>query len=82
MVYSCMQNLVLWRLQQQQFAKESSLLAKEKLCLGLSMFEMVLNKLRTFLSQDKEVWDRDEPAPAHSVMEVTSCTSSRSTRKV
>ena len=57
-------------LQQLEFAKESALLSKEKLCIGLSMFEMVLSKLRTFLDQDKEVWEKEEPAPAHSVMEV------------
>ena len=57
-------------LQQLEFAKESALLSKEKLCIGLSMFEMVLSKLRTFLDQDKEVWEKEEPAPKHSVMEV------------
>ena len=57
-------------LQQLEFAKESALLSKEKLCIGLSMFEMVLSKLRTFLDQDKEVWEKEEPAPEHSVMEV------------
>ena len=52
------------------FGKESSLLAREKLCIGLSIFEMVLTKLRAFLEQDKDVWDKYEEPPEHSVLQV------------
>lgn len=41
--------------QQLTNAKDSDLLTKERLCRALSMFEVVLKRLRDILMKDKEV---------------------------
>lgn len=57
-------------LQQSLISKEGDLLTRERLCCGLSIFEVVLNRLRTFL--DDSVWVG--PPPANGVMNVDECT--------
>jgi cytoplasmic FMR1 interacting protein len=55
---------------QSLISKEGDLLTRERLCCGLSIFEVVLNRLRTFL--DDSVWVG--PPPANGVMNVDECT--------
>ena len=40
--------------------KEFSTLTKERLCCGLSLFKVVLNKVKSFL--DNKIWDGLPPA--------------------
>ncbi|KAK4014619.1 cytoplasmic FMR1-interacting protein isoform X1 [Daphnia magna] len=51
-------------------AREGDLLTRERLCCGLSVFEMVLNRIRTFL--DDPIWTG--PAPVNGVLTVDECT--------
>ncbi|ELK16837.1 Cytoplasmic FMR1-interacting protein 1 [Pteropus alecto] len=50
-------------------AREGDLLTKERLCCGLSMFEVILTRVRTFL--DDPVWRG--PLPVNGVMHVDEC---------
>lgn len=56
--------------QQAMISREGDLLTRERLCCGLSIFEVVLNRLRSFL--DDPVWVG--PPPANGVMNVDECT--------
>lgn len=51
-------------------AREGDLLTRERLCCGLSIFEVVLSRLRSFL--DDPIWVG--PPPANGVMNVDECT--------
>uniref|UniRef100_A0A3Q4HUG4 Cytoplasmic FMR1 interacting protein 2 n=1 Tax=Neolamprologus brichardi TaxID=32507 RepID=A0A3Q4HUG4_NEOBR len=55
--------------QQIAIAREGDLLTKERLCCGLSMFEVILTRIRSFL-QDP-VWRG--PPPTNGVMHVDEC---------
>ncbi|XP_023379364.1 cytoplasmic FMR1-interacting protein 1 [Pteropus vampyrus] len=55
--------------QQIAIAREGDLLTKERLCCGLSMFEVILTRVRTFL--DDPVWRG--PLPVNGVMHVDEC---------
>lgn len=50
-------------------AQEGDLLTKERLCCGLSIFEVVIKKIKTFLTHD--VWK--EALPTNGVMSVDEC---------
>ncbi|KAK3742408.1 hypothetical protein QZH41_020714 [Actinostola sp. cb2023] len=50
-------------------AQEGALLTKERLCRGLSIFEVVLRRIKSFLTAD--VWK--EPTPANGVMSIDEC---------
>lgn len=56
-------------LQQIAIAREGDLLTKERLCCGLSMFEVILTRIRTFL--DDPIWRG--PLPSNGVMHVDEC---------
>ena len=56
--------------QQAMIAREGDLLTRERLCCGLSIFEVVLSRLRSFL--DDPIWVG--PPPANGVMNVDECT--------
>lgn len=45
-------------------------MTRERLCCGLSVFEMVLNRIRTFL--DDPIWTG--PVPVNGVLTVDECT--------
>ena len=49
---------------------KGDLLTRERLCCGLSVFEMVLNRIRTFL--DDPIWAG--PLPVNGVLTVDECT--------
>lgn len=51
-------------------SREGDLLTRERLCCGLSIFEVVLNRLRSFL--DDPVWIG--PPPTNGVMNIDECT--------
>ncbi|XP_048648930.1 cytoplasmic FMR1-interacting protein 1 isoform X2 [Marmota marmota marmota] len=55
--------------QQIAIAREGDLLTKERLCCGLSMFEVILTRIRTFL--DDPIWRG--PLPSNGVMHVDEC---------
>ena len=55
--------------QQIAIAREGDLLTKERLCCGLSMFEVILTRIRSYL-QDP-VWRG--PPPTNGVMHVDEC---------
>ncbi|KAJ8936438.1 hypothetical protein NQ318_015584 [Aromia moschata] len=55
---------------QAMISREGDLLTRERLCCGLSIFEVVLNRLRSFL--DDPVWVG--PPPTNGVMNVDECT--------
>ncbi|XP_073397562.1 cytoplasmic FMR1-interacting protein 1 isoform X3 [Dendrobates tinctorius] len=55
--------------QQIAIAREGDLLTKERLCCGLSMFEVILTRVRTFL--DDAIWRG--PLPSNGVMHVDEC---------
>lgn len=57
------------QLQQIAIAREGDLLTKERLCCGLSMFEVILTRIRTFL--DDPIWRG--PLPSNGVMHVDEC---------
>lgn len=50
-------------------AQEGDLLTKERLCCGLSIFEVVLKRIKKFLTH--EMWK--EQTPANGVMNVDEC---------
>lgn len=55
--------------QQIAIAREGDLLTKERLCCGLSMFEVILARVRGFL--DDSIWRG--PLPSNGVMHVDEC---------
>ncbi|RMC06700.1 hypothetical protein DUI87_16141 [Hirundo rustica rustica] len=55
--------------QQIAIAREGDLLTKERLCCGLSMFEVILTRIRSFL--DDPIWQG--PLPSNGVMHVDEC---------
>lgn len=55
--------------QQIVIAQEGDLLTKERLCCGLSIFEVVLKRIKKFLTN--EIWK--EQTPANGVMNVDEC---------
>ncbi|KAA8588492.1 hypothetical protein FQN60_009837 [Etheostoma spectabile] len=57
------------RLEQIAIAREGDLLTKERLCCGLSMFEVILTRIRSFLQDG--VWRG--PPPTNGVMHVDEC---------
>ena len=59
----------LFSLQQIVNAQEGDLLTKERLCCGLSIFEVVLKKIKTLLTH--EMW-KEQP-PANGVMNIDEC---------
>ena len=56
-------------IQQRQNSIESDVLTRERLCCGLSLFEVVLRRIQTFLTD--EAWK--EPIPANGVMSIEEC---------
>ena len=59
----------LFNQQQARIAKDGDLLTRERLCCGLSIFEIVLKKIESFLTDP--LW-HGEP-PANGVMNVDKC---------
>lgn len=55
---------------QAMISREGDLLTRERLCCGLSIFEVVLNRLRSFL--DDPIWVG--PPPPNGVINVDECT--------
>jgi cytoplasmic FMR1 interacting protein len=55
--------------QQADIAAEGDLLTRERLCCGLSMFEILLTRIKTFL--DEPVWNDSQPS--NGVMNVDKC---------
>lgn len=55
--------------QQIAIAREGDLLTKERLCCGLSMFEVILTRVRSYL--DDPIWRG--PLPSNGVMHVDEC---------
>ncbi|CAL8393900.1 unnamed protein product [Boreogadus saida] len=55
--------------QQIAIAREGDLLTKERLCCGLSMFEVILTRVRTFL--EDTIWRG--PLPSNGVMHIDEC---------
>lgn len=55
--------------QQIAIAREGDLLTKERLCCGLSMFEVILTRVRGYL--DDPIWRG--PLPSNGVMHVDEC---------
>lgn len=55
---------------QASIAKEGDLLTKERLCCGLSVFEVILTRIKSYL--DDPLWVG--PPPANGVMNVEECT--------
>lgn len=55
--------------QQIAIAREGDLLTKERLCCGLSMFEVILTRVRAFL--EDPIWRG--PLPSNGVMHVDEC---------
>ena len=58
-----------FHVQQKQNAEEAEVLTKERLCCGLSIFETVLKKISSYLTD--EIW-RDPPA-SNGVMSIEEC---------
>ncbi|XP_013390578.1 cytoplasmic FMR1-interacting protein 2 isoform X3 [Lingula anatina] len=56
--------------QQTDIAAEGDLLTRERLCCGLSMFEIVLTRIKSFL--DDPIWNGDPPP--NGVMNIDECT--------
>lgn len=53
-----------------EIATEGDLLTRERLCCGLSMFEIVLSRIKSFL--DDEIWHGTQPS--NGVMNIDECT--------
>ncbi|MEQ2196772.1 hypothetical protein XENOCAPTIV_012355 [Xenoophorus captivus] len=60
---------ILPRVHVKAIAREGDLLTKERLCCGLSMFEVILTRVRGFL--DDQIWRG--PLPSNGVMHVDEC---------
>ena len=56
--------------QQISHTREGDLLTRERLCCGLTMFEIVLQRIKSFL--DDPVWQGSEPI--NGVMNIDECT--------
>ncbi|XP_061164414.1 cytoplasmic FMR1-interacting protein-like [Saccostrea echinata] len=56
--------------QQADIAAEGDLLTRERLCCGLSMFEIVLTRIKTFV--EDQIWHGQQPA--NGVMNIDECT--------
>ena len=56
--------------QQVNLVHESELLTRERLCCGLSIFEYVLTKIKSFLLQDSIWFDFNQQPPSNGVMNV------------
>ena len=56
--------------QQVNLVHESELLTRERLCCGLSIFEFMLAKIKTFLAADPLWSDFGQQMPANGVMNV------------
>ena len=52
-------------------AKDSDLLTKERLCRALSMFEVVMRRIKEILMKDEMAWQG--PPPANGVMSIEEC---------
>ena len=52
-------------------AKDSDLLTKERLCRALSMFEVVIRRIKEILMKDEVSWQG--PPPANGVMSIEEC---------
>ena len=69
-----MQNIdKLGNAKQAQIAREGDLLTRERLCCGLSIFEVILNRVRSFLESDPGVWQGASRPPANGVVNVDEC---------
>lgn len=55
--------------QQRANSEESDVLTRERLCCGLSLFEVVLRRIQSFLTDP--VWK--EPTPSNGVMNIEEC---------
>lgn len=55
---------------QAMIAKEGDLLTRERLCCGLSIFEVILKRVKTYL--DDPIWTG--PAPSNGIMHIDECT--------
>jgi len=55
--------------QQRTNSEESDVLTRERLCCGLSLFEVVLRRIQTYLTDDS--WK--EPTPINGVMSIEEC---------
>uniref|UniRef100_A0A1B0AN44 Uncharacterized protein n=1 Tax=Glossina palpalis gambiensis TaxID=67801 RepID=A0A1B0AN44_9MUSC len=54
---------------QAMIAREGDLLTRERLCCGLSIFEVILNRIKSYL--DDPVWTG--PSPANGIIHVDEC---------
>lgn len=61
---------VFYVFQQANIAEEGDLLTRERLCCGLSVFEVILSRVRGFL--DDPIWVG--PPPKNGVMNIEECT--------
>jgi len=52
-------------------AKDSDLLTKERLCRALSMFEVLMQRIKGILTTDDQVWNG--PPPVNGVMSIDEC---------
>ncbi|XP_077992944.1 cytoplasmic FMR1-interacting protein 1-like [Glandiceps talaboti] len=57
--------------EQSKLSKESMTLCRERLCVGLSMFEVVLKRIRSYLVDP--VWDGKDTPPTNAVMNIEEC---------
>ncbi|CAL8114581.1 unnamed protein product [Orchesella dallaii] len=64
------ENIEKFGTEKQRKARDGDLLTKERLCCGLSIFEVILNRVREFLSDP--IWTG--PPPSNRVMNVEECT--------
>ncbi|XP_072014112.1 cytoplasmic FMR1-interacting protein 1-like [Amphiura filiformis] len=56
--------------EQKSYTKEADLLTKERLCSGLSMFQVILQRIQTFF--DDPAWNGGEPA--NGIIHIDECT--------
>merc|ERR1712018_833979 len=55
-----------------QIAREGDLLTRERLCCVLSIFEVILNRIKSFLQEEIVVWQGKNPA--NGVVNIDECT--------
>ncbi|KAL9876324.1 cytoplasmic FMR1-interacting protein-like [Glossina fuscipes fuscipes] len=58
---------------QAMIARKGDLLTRERLCCGLSIFEVILNRIKSYL--DDPVWTG--PSPANGIIHVDECSEFR-----
>lgn len=58
--------------EQASLASDNALLTRERLCCGLSMFEVFLQRIKEFLEPDLDLWNG--PPPSNGVMKIEECT--------